>query len=250
VKPKRYAKDDPDEPEEEAKPELTADAGINRVQWDLRYEGAKRLPNAKIDSGNPDEGPLVLPGRYTLKLSIDDKTYTAVGEVLTDPRSPLALAELQQNVAFTLQARAALERLTDDIDEVRAIRAQTRELKSRTTGIEAAKALQEAAANIVKRCDALESKMHNPEAEVVYDVLNGRDGGAKLYSQIAPLFSDMQNSDYAPTQGQLGQMQENLADLQQVEQQLQALRGEELAGLESQAKALGLPRVILPDRKD
>ena len=43
-------------------------------------------------------------------------------------------------------------------------------------------------------------------------------------------------------------MDENLSDLQQAEQQLEALRNEDLAGLEAQARALGLPRVILPGR--
>ena len=54
----------------------------------------------------------------------------------------------------------------------------------------------------LRACEALElcKRMHNPKAEVVYDVLAGREGGAKLYSQIAPLFTDTQNSDYAPTQ--------------------------------------------------
>lgn len=248
IKPNRYSPEDPDEPQEAAKAELSTDAGINRVQWDLRYEGAHRLQKAKIDSGDPEQGPLVLPGRYTLKLSVDDKLYTTVGEVLPDPRSTLSMAELEQNVAFTLKARDALERLTDDIEEVRAIRAQTQDLRERTKAAPAAKELQEVAASLVHRCDTLESRMHNPEAEVVYDVLNGRDGGAKLYSQIAPLFSDMQSSDYAPTQGQLEQMDENLADLQQVEAQLQAMRGEDLARLEAQVKALNLPRVIVPDR--
>jgi DNA repair exonuclease SbcCD ATPase subunit len=155
---------------------------------------------------------------------------------------------MQQNVAFTLQARDALERLTDDIEEVRAIRAQTQDLKSRLADSDASRELVEAAGLVGKRCNELESRMHNPEAEVVYDVLNGRDGGAKLYSQISPLFSDMQSSDQAPTQGQLEQMQENLADLKQVEEQLQRLRTEDLARLEAQAKALGVPRVIVPKR--
>ena len=43
VKPNRYAPDDADDPQEAAKAELTTDAGINRVQWDLRYESARRL---------------------------------------------------------------------------------------------------------------------------------------------------------------------------------------------------------------
>ena len=109
-------------------------------------------------------------------------------------------------------------------------------------------ALRGSADTLAKRCDELESHMHNPEAEVVYDVLAGRKGGAKLYSQLAVLFSDMQSSDYEPAQGQLDQLQENLADMQQVEAQLKAMRAQDLAQLEAQATALGLPRVILPVR--
>ena len=247
-KPNRYAPDDADDPEAPAKPELTSDAGINRVQWDLRYEGAKRLPNAKVDEGNPDEGPLALPGAYTLKLTVDGTSYSTTGTVLADPRSPVSPEQLRQNLAFALQARAALDRLTDDIEEVRAIRAQTSDLKQRTAGNAAAQPLQTAAEAIIKRCDELESRMHNPEAEVVYDVLAGRQGGAKLYSQIAPLYSDMQSADYEPAQGQLDQMRENLAELTQIEGLLQVLRTQELAQLEAQVAALGLPRVIVPVR--
>ena len=248
VKPNRYPPDDADEPRPPAKPGLTTDAGINRVQWDLRYEGARRLPNAKLDAGNPDEGPMVIPGPYTLKLTIDDHSYTTTGTVLPDPRSPVTPAQLQQNVAFTLQARAALDRLTADIEDVRAMRAQARDSRERTAGNAAAQPLRATADDIIKRCDALEARMHNPEAEVVYDVLGGRKGGAKLYSQIAPAFSDMQSSDYEPTPGQLDLMNENLAELAQLEEQLHSLRTRELAQLEAQVKALELPRVILPGR--
>jgi photosystem II stability/assembly factor-like uncharacterized protein len=248
VKPNRYSKDDADQPEDEAKPELTTEAGINRVQWNLRYEGSKRLPNAKIDSGQPDDGPLALPGTYTLKLTLDGKSYGSTAVVLADPRSPVPAEQLQQNVAFALQARAALDRLVDDIEVVRAIRAQTADIRTRTARHPGARELQEAAAAIIKRCDELELRMHNPQAEVVYDVLAGREGGAKLYSQIAPLFTDIQSADYAPTQGQAEQLADDLADLKQIEDTLSALRSSDVERLEAQAKALGLPRVILPEQ--
>ena len=75
AKPDRYRKDDPDEPAEPNEPALTRLQGINRVQWDLRHEGAAR-PMTKIDAGDPDQGPLVLPGVYTMKLTIAGRTYT------------------------------------------------------------------------------------------------------------------------------------------------------------------------------
>jgi len=248
VKPNRYSTDDADQPEKKAKPELTTDAGINRVQWDLRHEGSKRLQQAKVDSGNPDDGPMVVPGQYTLRLTLDGKTFASSAVVLADPRSPVSAEQLLQNVAYSLQARTALDRLVDDIDEVRAIRAQTADVQARTARHPGARELQDTAAAVIKRCDDLELRMHNPHAEVVYDVLAGREGGVKLYSQIAPLFSDMQNSDYAPTQGQAEQLADNLAELKQLEAQLGALRSEDLARLEAQAKALGLARVILPEK--
>ena len=50
-KPDRYAEDDPDEPSEPNEPALTKKQGLNRVQWDLRHEGARMLEQAKIDAG-------------------------------------------------------------------------------------------------------------------------------------------------------------------------------------------------------
>jgi photosystem II stability/assembly factor-like uncharacterized protein len=245
-KPNRYGKDDPDEPEKPNEPALTKKAGLNRAQWDLRYEGAARLENAKIDSGNPEQGPLVLPGRYTIKLSGAGHLLTTEGEVAADPRSPATPQDLQANVDFSLQTRAALDRLEGDIETVRAIRAQTESIANRTAGNPAAKDLHGTAKALVARCDTLERQMHNPEAEVVYDVLTGRGGGAKLYSQLSTLYSDVQSSDYAPTQGQRDELADNLAALDRIEAELAALRGGELARLEAQANALALPHVILP----
>ena len=110
----------------------------------------------------------------------------------------------------------------------------------------AAANLQSSADAVIKHCDTLENRMHNPDAKVIYDVLAGREGGAKLYAQVSPLFSDIQSSDYAPTEGQLDQMTENLADLKSVEEDLAGLRSGDLAKLEAESAALHLPRVIVP----
>lgn len=246
AKPDRYAKDDPDEPSEPNEPALTKEKGLNRVQWDLRREGARMLEQAKIDAGNPENGPLVLPGRYTLKLTAAGRTLTTGAEVGADPRSTATLDDMRANYEFSLRTGAALDRLEKDIETVRAIRAQAGDISKRTSKVAAARNLNASAEALVKRCDEIEHQMHNPDAKVVYDVLAGREGGAKLYSQLSSLYSDIQASDFAPTQGQNGQLEENLAALSAVEAQLAAIRDGELATLESQATAIGLPHVILP----
>lgn len=246
AKPDRYRKDDPDEPAEPNEPELTKLQGINRAQWDLRHEGAARPGDAKIDAGNPDEGPLVLPGVYTLKLTVAGRTYTTQGEVAADPRSAATPEDLRANYVFALEVGAALDRLVADIEAVQAIRAQAEDIATRTAKLPSATSLHTTALALVERCDAIEGRMHNPGAEVVYDVLAGREGGAKLYSQLSNLYTDVQSSDFAPSQGQRGQLEENLAYLSAVEGELRTLRAGELARLESEAASIGLPRVIVP----
>ncbi|NJD30373.1 MAG: glycosyl hydrolase [Gammaproteobacteria bacterium] len=246
-KPDRYRKDDPDEPKEPNKPALTKKQGLNRVQWDLRAEGAKRPPDAKVDAGDPEQGPLVLPGKYTLKLKYAGQTYTTTGEVAADPRSTVSADELRANYEFARRAGAAIDRLEHDIETVRAVRAQAETISKLTAKNAAATGLHTAADAVVKRCDEIERRMHNPDAQVVYDVLAGREGGAKLYSQLSSLYSSIGDSDYPPTQGQREQLEANLQALSAIESELQGIRSGELAKLEAQASALGTPHVIVPE---
>jgi photosystem II stability/assembly factor-like uncharacterized protein len=83
--------EDPDdvgayEGREEKKKPLPAKPGVNRYAWDLKYEGAKKIPGARVDAGNPEDGPMVLPGEYTLKLTVDGQTATEKLTVQPDPR--------------------------------------------------------------------------------------------------------------------------------------------------------------------
>ncbi len=68
------------------KPRLPETPGLHRVVWDLEHDPAKPIKEARIDSGNPETGPLALPGKYTVKLTVDGQTATAPLEILPDPR--------------------------------------------------------------------------------------------------------------------------------------------------------------------
>ncbi len=240
--PSKYPKDDVDEPTEEPKPALTTDQGLNRVAWDLRHEGARRIPT-KLDSGNPERGPLALPGRYTATLKLGSRSASNVFEVLADPRSPATPADHAANLEFALELRGAMDRTLTTIEAVQAIREQVADIKSRTT---TTPSLNAAADAVLARCDAIEGALHNPEAEVVYDVLTGLGGGAKLYSQLAPLYSWGQDSDHAPTQGMRLRRDELVTELGAREQALAALRAGELAAFVAALDSERVPRVIVP----
>ena len=92
--------------------------------------------------------------------------------------------------------------------------------------------------------DALEDKLHNPTAEVVYDILAMR-GGTRLYSRLAPLHDWAVESEGAPTSGmtQVLEAQEN--ELTQLERETRNFLEEEIGTLNAQAARLGLSFVIV-----
>ncbi len=245
IKPPKYPKDDPDEPSSEPKPALTKDAGFNRVSWDLRMEGAKRLP-AKIDTGGPETGPLAPPGRYTMTLRGAGADAQATVVVEPDPRAAMTPEDIGQNVAYTLAVRNALDGVVGSIAEIAAIRTQVGDLRNRLGSDPAVTELRATADRVLAACDSIEGTLHNPTAQVNYDILAGRDGGAKLYSQLAWLYDSNDASDYPPAQGLREQYDVLTAELRRRQDELASLRGGDLALLEKQVEQAGLPRVILP----
>ncbi|MBK7146651.1 MAG: hypothetical protein IPH76_16110 [Xanthomonadales bacterium] len=244
-KPGKYPEDDPDEPWGPPEADFDVTAGLNLVQWDLREEGARRIA-FKADMGDPETGPLALPGRYTLELAADGQTATTTLELRADPRSPASAEDLRANHALAIRTRDALTRLSLSIDRVRAVREQL-DVFARHVGKTAnADELRTAIQAARERVDAIEGNLHNPEAIVNYDILSGRGGGAKLYSQLAPLYSWIGDSDHRPTQSMLDRAEELLTELAQREAAIDALGGIELARVEAEADKLGLKRIVLP----
>ncbi len=94
--------------------------------------------------------------------------------------------------------------------------------------------------------DAIERQIHNPDAEIVYDIL-ARRGGAQLHSILTLVYAwGIGESDHPPTRGMREVVAEESAKLAAAEARLAQVRAVELARLEELAKARGLPRILPP----
>ena len=90
----------------------TRKAGLNRFVWDLTVPG----PNG---SGR---GPMVVPGRYTARLTVDGQSHTRSFEVLMDPRvaaDGVTIADLQAQFALGIEIRTAIEDADATIESLR-----------------------------------------------------------------------------------------------------------------------------------
>jgi photosystem II stability/assembly factor-like uncharacterized protein len=235
------AEDAPDVPWSIYKPTvLPNEAGLQRVTWDLRSDGPKYIPGAKNDAGTPHEGPLVLPGSYTLKLHVDGQVLEGKLQVQLDPRVKLTKQELEARHELAMQVHADITKLSEIVIALRSARDQIKQRIKLEP--DKSKWVKEADA-VLPKLDALEELLHNPKAEVTYDIL-AMKGGAKLYSQLVPLYNTLMESDAAVTQGVRAVYAEQAKELKRLEGQWQALVSGELARLNELAR--DLPAIVVP----
>ncbi|MFN8059065.1 MAG: hypothetical protein U0Q12_07855 [Vicinamibacterales bacterium] len=180
--------------------ELPSGAGVQRAVWNLRHAGARKIQGAKIDTGDPDVGPLAVPGTYTVRLTVDGVSKTTGLTVVNDPRSKVSQADLEAQLQTALDVRDSISRLTDIVTDLKSIRSQLESRKASLAGDKRAADLLELTNHVVAKVTALEGRMHNPTAEVTYDIL-AMKGGARLYSRLSPLLDWVADGDGAPSQG-------------------------------------------------
>ena len=88
-------------------------------------------------------------------------------------------------------------------------------------------------------------RMHNPTAEVSYDILAMR-GGTRLYSRISPLIGFAMWGDGPPTQGVREVFAAQQKELAGFEAEARAILVNDVAAINALASKLGLAFVTLP----
>ena len=129
-------------------PDAHVHPGINRVYWDLRYAPPKLIELRTTPSTNPhvwndlrflgkesrpithwgikeaQVGPLVAPGTYTARVTVDGKTYTQSFTVLADPSSPEAPAQTAARVKTLLHVRDDISSVSRMVNQIEWLRKQ------------------------------------------------------------------------------------------------------------------------------
>jgi photosystem II stability/assembly factor-like uncharacterized protein len=179
---------------------LSAAPGMHRFVWDLRYP-EPRVPSSQYpisatpyNTAREPHGPWVVPGTYTVRLTVNGTTDTQPLTVRMDPRVKTPAATLARQFALSKGVYDDINRTRGALDSLRAMRTSLRDVRGRSSG--------DAAAAI----DSLD------RAAAALD--GGRGGGAGgggggggaggttlsgLLGQLAPLYDALQDADVAPT---------------------------------------------------
>ena len=114
---------------------LSTHVGLNRVNWDLDYGDPPALRHDLENQMNTvpgattpgPHGPQVIPGVYTLKLTVGGHVYTRDVTVVNDPRigqSPALMADLRTQNKLSLLSVRGMEQSDAGYKEVDAVRSQ------------------------------------------------------------------------------------------------------------------------------
>jgi hypothetical protein len=165
---------------------------MNKFTWDLHYEDAKRFPGMILRAGST-RGPIIIPGIYTVKLTVDGKSYTQTFEAKKDPRISTTQEDFQSQLEIELQIRDKLTRTHEAIINIRSIRKQIDELTARIDN-----------KNVIDKAKALTAELTSVE-EALYQTKNRANEDPlnfpiRLNNKMASLLGAIQSADARPTQ--------------------------------------------------
>ena len=222
-----------------------ARVGLNRFVWDLRTPGVKPLKNIIDDEGTTD-GPMIIPGTYSVRLTVDSQTRTRPFRVVDDPRIGATPAELAATFDLTTQTVSKLNQLAD---EVRRIESMQEQLSAREGQVKG----QPYAARVATMATALRHRLEAIRAELA-DVHSQADQitlhyPVKLYNQLLNVNRMAQSFDKGPTEQSVTVYRDLAGKVDAQLDRLRALESSDLAAFNALMKELNVPAVTVKEVK-
>jgi hypothetical protein len=183
--------DDDDSPRDRTPPPAPMKVGINMQAWDLRYEPAKTFPGM-ILWGATTNGPVALPGSYTVRLTVDGKTFTRPVTIQKNPLlTDLTLADLREQFDLAIEIRDKLSEANNAVIRIRDLKKQTEERLKQSSD----PALKSAADSLIKHLSEVEESIYQVRNQSGQDPLNFP---IKVNNRLATLLRTVTTGDGKP----------------------------------------------------
>jgi photosystem II stability/assembly factor-like uncharacterized protein len=178
---------------------LSKKVGLNRFVWDLRYERPPALRYGYSiaaaygeDANMVPEGPLALPGKYQVRLTVNGRSYNAPLDVKLDPRVRIPQLALSQQLALELKIIEGMKQSYEVVQQVNDLRTRLKELQGKLNSDPGAKPLLDAIAALDNKSAELVAveQTYPPVGVVSATTLNG---------SLGSLLFLVDSADSAPT---------------------------------------------------
>ena len=163
--------------------------GLNRAGWSMRLKAPAVAPAATA-LGEATEGPLVLPGTYTVKMTKGDHVYTEQLSVALDPRAKYTVEDRKAQFDLEMKVYKLIEHMTYSVSAIEGVRNAANLSASKLPERDA---LRVQLQHLSEKCDELRSKIvATKEGGMV-------TGEERIRELLGQLYGDIDSYDGRPT---------------------------------------------------
>jgi photosystem II stability/assembly factor-like uncharacterized protein len=212
--------------------------GISRVEWPMRLK-APRVPPAATAAFEAAQGPRVLPGTYTAKLTRGKETYTARFEVALDPRAKYGLADRRLEFEAAMRVYNLLGEMAYEVDRINGVRD---DLADRAGKLPRDPVFGKRLGGLAGRVDEMRKK-----------IVATKEGGAvtgeeRIREKTTQLYGDILNYEGRPADYQLERIDSLSKELNDVKTEFDAFAAKELPPVNRTLRQKKLPPVEVLSR--
>jgi hypothetical protein len=236
----------PDTEEKDAKPplqdderKLTAQSGLNRFEWDMRYPGVERFEKLVLWNDHLD-GPKAVPGVYRATLEVNGKGQTVELEILPDPRLDTSAEDLAAQFDFVWGINRKLTETHNAVTRIRATLAQLASIEKRVEDQEQYAELAESARVLEEQLTGVEETLYQTRLEAPQDPLNFP---IRLNDKLAGVMIAASVGDHAPSASAIAVRDELVAAIDAELGKLETILGSGLATFNELAASHQLPAI-------
>ncbi len=217
-------------------PWIAVRPGLNRFVWNLREEGALRVKGNKT-AGEAAKGPFVLPGDYTVRLTLGEESFSQPLRVEKDPRSPVSDADLRAQYDALAAVRDQMNTLYANVVTLRRVREQVTGWKARLAANASAVAAADA---LLAKLAAVEDTLILPgEQKNVYGLLVR----PRLNARLASVVSILNTADGRPTSAATALVAQYSGEINRQLGELHQLLSEDVGEFNELVRGAELPAV-------
>ena len=226
---------------------IPADAGMNRYAWNLRWEPPVKIPGA-FYSGVGPQGPIAMPGQYTVKITAGNQSQTQPLEIVMDPRvKDVKPEDLQKQFDLAMQVRDANAELHRAVNQIRAMRGELKTIHSRFEDDPRFKSL-------VEQAGLLDKKMAPVEEALIQVNMKGSEGNLAfpnmLNEQLDSFSAAVQSGDSAPSQQEYEVFKGLRARLDQQLAAWKQIMSADVPAFNGLVKSSDIPALYLPPAEE
>jgi photosystem II stability/assembly factor-like uncharacterized protein len=203
--------------------------GMHRFVWNLRYPDPQAVhvqtpynyPMGAIvgETPLPPQGPLVLPGKYEVRMTVDGQTYRQPLEVKMDPRVNYVQTQLESALNLELKISAVLGQNFAAYQQVRDLRSRLAEFTERPAG----DPIATAATQLDAKAAALQG-----ESVSILDAPPSKSF-LTVNDSLVALIALLDGADFAPSDESFASLQRVCVAMNGTLEEWQQLKGKDLA---------------------